>query len=514
VNEDHTLDPKEDSVRKLFLIIDLGTTQVRACLVELGGPFFAIDYLPLRVQHPQPGWAEQDPEGLWQAVVQVTRRLLASRPSQDEIVALALTNQRATVVVWEKQSGKPVYPAITWQDRRKWAFLDQLESRPLFQELRRKAGVIPSGILMANKLRWILDNVSGVRKKVERGELLAGTLDTWILWKMTGGRVFATDYTNATITGLCGLRTRLWDPELMETMHVPLSLMAGEIKPSATHYGDSDSATLGIGLPIAAVAADQHAAMLGYGCISSGQAQATMGTGTFFFINTGEEPRLSASGLTTRVGFGTSQTIRYALEGMIIHTGTAIEFLRDLGILSRHEESAKVASSVPDTGGVYFIPALSGLGAPLWDEAARGGVLGLTRATTPAHVVRACLEAIGYQIRDIIEAVHQEMNFPIESLNVGGGVARNDFVLQFLADITGMRIRRAANSEATVMGTALLAGLTLGMVPRVEDVPGYFTVERTFEPQMNPQIRQALYEGWQEALGRVASGKRRDLSWQ
>ncbi len=503
-----------DSVKKLFLIIDLGTTQARACLVELGGPFFAIEYTPLRSHYPQPNWAEQDPEALWQAVVETTRRLLASRRTQDEILALGLTNQRATVVVWEKETGKPVYPAITWQDRRKWAFVDQLEARPLFQELRRKAGVIPTGLLMANKLRWILDNVPGVRKKAAEGKLLGGTLDTWILWKMTGGRVFATDDTNATVTGLCGLRTRSWDRELMETMQIPAHLMAKEIKPSAAHYGDSDPAILGIGLPIAAVAADQHAAMLGYGCISSGQAQATMGTGTFLFINTGEEPRLSASGLATRVGFGTSRAIRYALEGMVIHTGTAIDFLRDLGILSGHEESAKVAFSVPDTGGVYFVPAFSGLGAPHWDETARGGLLGLTRATTSAHIVRACLEAIAYQLQDILGAVQKELDFPVESLNVGGGVARNDFVLQFLADLIGLQVRRGANSETAVMGTALFAGLTLEVVPRLEDVPRYFTVERTFEPQMSEKNRQALYGGWQEALGRIKSGKRRDFSWQ
>lgn len=501
-------------MRRLYLVIDLGTTQARVCLVDTEGKIETIHYLPIASHYPQPGWVEQDPLSLWQTVTELINQLLADHEKKRQIEGLALTNQRGTVIVWEKETGNPVYPAIVWQDRRQWDFVEVLTARPLYQEIRRKTGIIPSSAAMASKLRWILDKVPGVRQRAEAGELLAGTPDTWLLWKMTKGRVHTTDYSNASITGLFNLQTLSWDRDLLGKLAIPHRILAPEIKPSAAHYGMTEPSAIGIGVPIASVAGDQHSAMLGYGCIDSGQVQVTIGTGAFMLINTGNQPRLSSSGLATRVGFGTSETIRYGLEGAIYHSGTAIDFLRDIGILANPAESSDMAVSLPGNESVYFVPAFTGLGCPHWDDTARGAILGLTRGTRRAHIVRACLEAIGYQVQDILMAIQRELDFAVHGLHVGGGVARNDFAMQFLADITGIEVKRAANSETSVVGAAFLAALSLGDIPSLEDLPRYFRAERVFRPGMKESLRQTLYEGWQEALGRIIGGTRQDFSWQ
>ena len=316
-----------------YLVIDLGTTQARACLVDIEGKIEAIRYLPVLSHYPQLGQVEQDPVHLWRTVSGLITKLLSEREQERQIKGLALTNQRGTVIVWEQAPGKPVYPAIVWQDRRQWAYVEELRASALYREIRRKTGTLPSNVDLISKLRWILDRVPDVRARAEAGEILFGTPDTWLLWKMTKGRVHATDYSNASITGLFNLESLAWDRDLPEKLAIPRRILAPEIKPSAAPYGVTDPSAIGIEVPVVSVAGDQHSAMLGYGCIDSGQAQVTIGTGAFMLINTGNKPQFSSSGLITRVGFGTAEVIRYGLEGGIYHAGTAIDFLHDMGVL-------------------------------------------------------------------------------------------------------------------------------------------------------------------------------------
>jgi glycerol kinase len=416
---------------------------------------------------------------------------------------LAIANQSNSFLVWEKNSGDPVYPAIIWQDRRIWKMVEELTTDPLRGELYQKTGIIPGSSSFISKLRWVLDMVPDVRKRAEGGELIAGTLDSWLLWKMTGGLLHATDYSNAGTTGLFNLRNLNWDEELLKKVDIPKHLMAREIKPSAANYGLTKAGSIGVEIPIAAVAGDQHAAMLGYGCINEGEMQATMGTGTFLLINTGRTPLFLGAGLATRIGFATSQTVQYALEGIVFHSGTAIDFLVRMGFLNSAKESLQLATSVPDAAGVYFIPAFSGLGTPRWITGVRGAILGLTQGTTRAHVVRACLEAIGYQIEDILRVLKNKVPFPLKALHVGGGIAENDFVLQFLADITGMEVQRSANPETTVLGATRLAMITMGEICQLEDIPSLCQPDQSFKPKMEPTFREACFQGWVDALAHV-----------
>ncbi len=495
-------------MKKRLLIIDLGTTQVRAGLVAPDGVVAALEYRPIPTSFPQPGWVEQDPEALWEAVVEVAGRVLPNRSTAPDILGLGITNQRATLIVWEKETGRPVYPAIVWQDRRNREFTDKLTGAPLRDELRRRTGIVPSGMTLIGKLCWMLDTLPGLRQRAEKGEVLAGTPDTWLLWRITGGKTHATDYSNAAIIGLFNLQTREWDGYLLEKLGIPKSLLPAEIKPSGSDYGSTSVSTIGLETPIAAVAGDQHAAMLGYGSVSRGQANITMGTGAFLLINTGEEALFSAAGLATRVAFATQKEYRYALEGTIADAGTSIELLVGLGILSHVEESSSMACSVPDTGGLICIPAFTGLGCPHWDDTARGAILGLTRGTKRAHIVRAFLESVGYQVEDIFQCLQRELSFRVTTLRAGGGMARNDFAMQFLADITGIEVQRAAHGEASVVGAALLAALSLGIIPGLESVSDYFIIDRVFRPRLDQAARGGLYGLWQNGLARIKSDGR------
>ena len=489
----------------MYLVIDVGTTQARSCLVDRQGSIVAIEYVPLITCCPHPGWVEQNPILVYQALKDTTNRLLDRKSNEGAITALALTNQRNSVVVWNKKTGDPVYPAIVWQDRREWKLVHELMEDSLREELLHKCGIVARSATTISKLRWILDMVPGVRERAEAGELIGGTIDSWLLWKLTSGRLHATDYSNAAITGLFNLRTLCWDKELLERLRIPTTMLANEVKPSAEFYDHTSLESIGIEVPIAAVAGDQHAAMLGYGCVSAGQAQATIGTGTFLLINTGEKPMFSSRGLSSRVGFGTPQTTHYVLEGTIPHSGTAIEFLVEMGILTSATESESLAYSIPDAADVYFVPAFTGLGTPRWNDKVKGTIGGLSRGTKRAHIVRACLEAIGYQVQDVFCVLKEEFNLPIEVLRVGGGVAKNNFAVQFLSDITGIEVHRAATSETTVLGGALLAGLTQGHIRGLDEVSSRFKADRIFRPNIDPHRREMLYRSWCQAVNRIIS---------
>jgi glycerol kinase len=488
-----------------ILALDQGTTGSTALVIDRDGSVRARGYAELPQYYPQPGWVEHDPDEIWTTTTTAAQAALKGAGiSGGEIAAIGITNQRETAIVWDRASGRPIHRAIVWQCRRTAGDCDRLRADGLEPLVRERTGLVLDAYFSGTKIRWLLDEVAGARARAIRGELAFGTVDTWLLWKLTGGRVHATEPSNASRTLCLNLRAVDWDSEMLTALGVPAAVLPA-IRPSAGVFGETaDLGWLPAGVPIAGIAGDQQAALFGQGCFEPGSVKNTYGTGCFILLNTGKEPIATRQGLITTVAWQIAGSTIYALEGSVFIAGAAIQWLRDgLGIFAQAAESQRLAESVHDTGGVYFVPAFVGLGAPYWDMYARGTILGLTRGTTGAHLTRAALEAIAYQSRDVLDLMTAEARRSVAAMRVDGGAAANDFLCQFQADITNLEVIRPAVIETTSLGAAYLAGLAVGFWRSLDEIAGRLAEERRFAPAMADSTRQALYAGWRRAVERA-----------
>jgi glycerol kinase len=492
------------SARRYILALDQGTTGSTALVVDADGAVRARGYAELTQHYPQPGWVEHDPEEIWTTMGQAARQALAqARVSGAEVAAVGITNQRETTLVWERATGAPIDRAIVWQCRRTAGACEALKARGAEPLVRERTGLVLDAYFSGTKIGWLLDHVPGARRRAERGELAFGTVDTWLLWKLTGGRVHATDATNASRTLCLGLKSVDWDTQMLDLLGVPREVLPAVVDSSGPCAETSDVGWLPAGVPIAGIAGDQQAALFGQACYEVGGAKNTYGTGCFVLLNTGSDPVASAHGLVTTVAWRIGGRTTYALEGSVFIAGAAVQWLRDgLGVIARADETRVLAESVDDTGGVYFVPAFVGLGAPYWDQYARGTIVGLTRGTTRAHLVRATLEAIAYQSRDVLEAMAADARLPLRALKVDGGAVANDFLCQFQADLLDADVVRPRVIETTALGAALLAGLGAGLWRSLDALAARQAIDRTFTPRMDPATRARRYDGWRRAVER------------
>jgi len=491
------------TARRFVLALDQGTTGSTVLVIDPEGLVRARGYAELPQHYPQPGWVEHDPAQIWATTVQALGRAVASSGiTPAEIAAVGITNQRETTILWERASGRPVGNAIVWQCRRTAALCDRLKADGAEPEIRRKTGLVVDAYFSGTKIRWLLDHDPALRPRAERGELCFGTVDTWLLWQLTGGAVHATDPSNASRTLCYDIHALRWDEGLCRILGVPMALLP-EVKPSAGVFGESaNAAWLPPGIPVAGIAGDQQAALFGQACIGPGMAKNTYGTGCFALLNTGERAVASREGLLTTVAWTVEGRTAYALEGAVFIAGAAVQWLRDgLGIIGQAAETRALAESVPDTGGVYLVPAFVGLGAPYWDPYARGTLVGITRGTTRAHLARAALEAIAYQSRDVLDTMKRESGVPLTSLRVDGGASANDFLCQFQADVLGVEVLRPSVTETTGLGAAYLAGVGAGLW-KSRELASRWKLERKFTPAMADRARETAYEGWRRAVER------------
>jgi len=492
------------TARRFVLALDQGTTGSTALVVDADGALRAKGYAELPQHFPQPGWVEHDPAQIWTTTVQaVSEAVTVGGITPAEIAAVGITNQRETAIVWERASGRPVHHAIVWQCRRTAAICDRLKADGAEPEIRRKTGLVVDPYFSGTKIRWMLDHDPALRPRAERGELCFGTVDTWLLWQLTGGAVHATDPSNASRTLCYDIHRRRWDEGLCRLLGVPMALLP-EVKPSAGIFGETAKAGwLPGGIPVAGIAGDQQAALFGQACVEPGMAKNTYGTGCFALLNTGERAVTSTQGLLTTVAWTVEGRTTYALEGAVFIAGAAVQWLRDgLGIVREAAETQALAQSVPDTGGVYLVPAFVGLGAPYWDPYARGTIVGITRGTTRAHLARAALEAIAYQSRDVLDTMNRESGVPLTALRVDGGAAANDFLCQFQADVLGVEVLRPSVTETTGLGAAYLAGVGAGLW-NSRDLGRRWKLDRRFTPTMPDSAREAAYAGWRRAVERA-----------
>ena len=488
---------------RFILSLDQGTTSSRAILFDRDGKLVASDQNEFPQHFRQPGWVEHDAGEIWDSQLLAARGVLAAADvSAGDIAAIGITNQRETTVVWDRATGQPIHPAIVWQSRQTAPICDELRARGLEAEVRRRTGLVIDAYFSATKIRFILDAVPGAQARAERGELAFGTIDSWLLWQLTRGRVHATEYSNASRTLIYNIHERDWDERLLDELRIPRALLP-EVRDTSGVFGVADAEWLGGEIPIAGMAGDQQSALFGQGCTEAGRAKNTYGTGCFLLSNTGREAPESQTGLVTTIGWGIAGDFAYALEGSIFVAGSAVQWLRDgIGLIEHAKDTEALARSVDDTGGVYLVPAFVGLGAPYWDERARGTIVGLTRGSSRAHIVRATLEAIAYQTRDVVECVRRDSGIELAALRVDGGAAENDFLMQFQADVLGVPIERPAVLEATAFGAALLAGLGVGFWGDRSEIAGAEAGLRLFEPQMSADRRESLYAGWGRAVER------------
>ena len=484
-----------------IMSLDQGTTSSRCILFDRSGQICASAQREFRQIFPQPGWVEHDPMEIWRTTLEVAKNAMEKLGVEaDQITAIGITNQRETTVLWDKRTGMPVYNAIVWQCRRTADMIDRLVAQGHSDTIRQKTGLVPDAYFSGSKIRWILDHVPGAREKAEKGQLLFGTIDTWLIWNLTGGRIHVTDYTNASRTMLYNIHKLCWDEELLQLLDIPTSILP-EVKPSSCVYGETDFELLGGQIPIAGAAGDQQCAMFGQCCFEPGQMKNTYGTGCFLLMNTGETPVESHNGLVTTIAAGLPGKIQYALEGSIFVAGAAIQWLRDqVDVLTSAKESYQYAISVPDTAGAYVVPAFAGLGAPHWDQHARGCVVGITRSFCRAHLVRATLESLAYQTYDICKAMEQDSGIPISQLKVDGGACANDFLMQFQSDILGCEVHRPSCIETTALGAAYLAGLAVGYWNSPDDIRDNWALDQAFSPDMEAATRQQLLKGWHKAV--------------
>jgi len=490
---------------KYVLALDQGTTSSRAILFDREGNVCASASQEFKQYYPQPGWVEHDAEEIWQSQRAVAEKVMAAGPEgrvgPADLAAIAITNQRETVVLWDLATGKPLNHAIVWQCRRTAPMCDRIRQEGFHQTLREKTGLVTDAYFSGTKIAWLLENVPGARERAARGELACGTIDAWLIWNLTRGRTHATDVSNASRTLLFNLRSLSWDEEILRYFRIPASLLP-EVRSSSEVLGDTD--LFGASVPIAGVAGDQQASLFGHQCFRRGAVKNTYGTGCFLLMNTGAEIPQSQSGLLATIAWGRQGKTVYALEGSVFIAGAAIQWLRDeMKLIQDAAESEAMARAVPDTGGVYFVPAFVGLGAPHWDAYARGTMVGITRGTNRHHVVRAALEAIAYQTRAVVDAMAEDSGLRPEVLRVDGGAARNDFLCQFQADILGIPVDRPATTESTALGAAYLAGLATGFWNDEQDLSRQLKIARRFEPAMEAGRREDLYAGFERAVERA-----------
>ena len=486
---------------KYIMALDQGTTSSRCILFDRAGNICSSVQKEFKQIFPHPGWVEHDANEIWDVTLEVSRAAMEKLGvSAEDIAAIGITNQRETTVVWDKETGEPIANAIVWQCRRTADIIDALIKDGHGDMLRGKTGLVPDAYFSASKIKWLLDNVPGARAHAEAGKLLFGTIDTWLIWKLTGGRVHVTDRTNASRTMLYNIRELCWDEELLKLFGVPASMLP-EVKPSSCVYGKSEFELYGGEIPISGAAGDQQAALFGQCCFEQGQMKNTYGTGCFMLMNTGSDIVESRSGLITTIAASCGEDAQYALEGSVFVAGAAIQWLRDeLSVISSASESLQYALSVADTAGGYVVPAFTGLGAPWWNQRARGVVVGITRGFSRAHLVRATLESLAYQTYDIVRAMEADSGIAVADLKVDGGACANDFLMQFQSDIMGADVVRPRCIETTALGAAYLAGLAVGFWTSLEDVKGNWAVDKAFAPSMADDKRARLTDGWHKAV--------------
>lgn len=486
---------------KYIMALDLGTTSCRCIIFDKNGRICSAAQKEFTQYFPQPGWVEHDAEEIWATQTGLMYEAMSKIDiTINEIAGIGITNQRETTVLWDKETGRPVYKAIVWQCRRTAGYCDELKKLGMAEFFRCKTGLVLDAYFSATKLRWLLDNAAGVRERAEKGELLFGTVDSWIIWKLTGGKVHVTDYSNASRTMLFNIHTLKWDEEILRVLKIPQQILP-EVKPSSHVYGYTDSKLFGREVPIAGAGGDQQCALFGQTCFERGEVKNTYGTGGFMLINTGTAPVNSHNGLVTTIAWGVDDKVEYALEGSIFVAGAAVQWLRDeLGLIRNAAESEVLAKSVPDANGCYVVPAFVGLGAPYWDQYARGAIVGLTRGVNRSHIVRATLESIAYQVNDVLMAMQEDSGMPITSLRVDGGACDNDFLMQFQADILDTSVVRPYCIETTAMGAAYLAGLAVGYWRSKEEILANHVIAAEFKPQMGQAKRESLLQGWHNAV--------------
>ncbi|MDK2794063.1 MAG: glycerol kinase [Caldanaerobacter sp.] len=489
---------------KYVMALDQGTTSSRAIIFDHSGKIVASQNQEFKQIYPKAGWVEHDPMEIWGTQIGVAKGVIEKAGiNPEDIAAIGITNQRETTVVWDKNTGKPIYNAIVWQCRRTAPICDDLKNKGFDKKIREKTGLVVDAYFSGTKVKWILDNVEGAREKAERGELLFGNIDTWLIWNLTRGKVHVTDYSNASRTMLFNIHELKWDKEILEELNVPENMLP-EVKPSSHVYGYTDKSIFGVEIPIAGDAGDQQAALFGQACFKPGMAKNTYGTGCFMLMNTGEKAVPSKTGLLTTIAWGIDGKVEYALEGSIFITGAAIQWLRDeLRIIDNAPQSEEYALKVEDTNGVYVVPAFVGLGAPYWDMYARGVIVGLTRGAKREHIIRATLESIAYQTRDVLEAMQEDSGIKLQALKVDGGASANNFLMQFQADILGVPVDRPQVIETTALGAAYLAGLAVGFWNSREEIEKNWNIDRRFEPAMEEEKREKLYRGWKKAVERA-----------
>lgn len=486
---------------KYIMALDLGTTSCRCIIFDKNGRICSAAQKEFTQYFPQPGWVEHDAEEIWATQTGLMYEAMSKIDiTINEIAGIGITNQRETTVLWDKETGRPVHKAIVWQCRRTAGYCDELKKLGMAEFFRSKTGLVLDAYFSATKLRWLLDNAAGARERAEKGELLFGTVDSWIIWKLTGGKVHVTDYSNASRTMLFNIHTLKWDEEILRVLKIPQQILP-EVKPSSHVYGYTDSKLFGREVPIAGAGGDQQCALFGQTCFERGEVKNTYGTGGFMLMNTGTAPVNSHNGLVTTIAWGVDDKVEYALEGSIFVAGAAVQWLRDeLGLIRDAAESEVLAKSVLDANGCYVVPAFVGLGAPYWDQYARGAIVGLTRGVNRNHIVRATLESIAYQVNDVLMAMQEDSGMPITSLRVDGGACDNDFLMQFQADILNTSVVRPYCIETTAMGAAYLAGLAVGYWRSKEEILANHVIAAEFKSQMGQAKRENLLQGWHNAV--------------
>ena len=486
---------------KYIMALDAGTTSNRCILFNEKGEMCSVAQKEFTQYFPKPGWVEHDANEIWSTQLEVAQRAMANiGATAADIKAIGITNQRETTIVWDKNTGEPVHHAIVWQCRRTSEYCDSLKEKGLVDTFRAKTGLVIDAYFSGTKLRWLLENVEGVRERAERGELLFGTVETWLIWKLTGGKAHVTDYSNASRTMLFNITELKWDDEILAELNIP-KCMLPEVKPSSCVYGESDPSWFGGAIPIGGAAGDQQAALFGQTCFNPGEAKNTYGTGCFLLMNTGETPVFSENGLVTTIAWGLDGKVNYALEGSIFVAGAAIQWLRDeMRLIDSSPDSEYMANKVKDTNGCYVVPAFTGLGAPHWDQYARGTIVGITRGVNKYHVIRATLESLAYQTNDVLQAMKADSGIELAALKVDGGASANNLLMQIQADIINAPVNRPCCVETTAMGAAYLAGLAVGYWASKEDVIKNWAIDRTFTPSIEEEDRAARIKGWNKAV--------------
>ena len=486
---------------KYIMALDAGTTSNRCILFDEKGTMCSVAQREFKQYFPQPGWVEHDADEIWASQLGVAVEAMSMiGASAKDIAAIGITNQRETVIIWDKKTGEPIYHAIVWQCRRTSEYCDSLKEKGLTEVFRKKTGLVIDAYFSATKIRWILEHVPGARERAEKGELLFGTVETWLIWKLTKGEVHVTDYSNASRTMLFNINTLQWDDEILKELNIP-KCMLPDVKPSSCIYGKTDLSYLGGSIPIAGAAGDQQAALFGQTCFSAGEAKNTYGTGCFMLMNTGEKPVFSQNGLVTTIAWGLDGKVNYALEGSIFVAGASIQWLRDeMRMIDSAQDSEYMAKKVKDTNGCYVVPAFTGLGAPHWDQYARGTIVGITRGVNKYHIIRATLESIAYQVNDVLEAMKADSGIELSALKVDGGASANDFLMQTQADIMNAPVKRPGCVETTAMGAAYLAGLAVGYWKNKEEVQKNWAVDQVFYPEITEEERQRRLKGWNKAV--------------